>query len=331
MVVMQITRFGPDDVASLKEWQEFSNAVQRADSPWEADVSLLRVEARFRVGWDGEPSTPYLATVDGTTVGGGALATSDYDNLHLAWAGVMVHPDHRRHGYGSEILSHLEAEARAAGRTSLGIGGWESDATRGFAAAHGFEEKHRAINRRQYLADVDRAELARQYDDALAAATDYVLERRALPTPEEELAEIAEMASAINDAPTDDLDIEDEVFSAERMRAYEEAIAFKRERAYRVVARHVPSGQLAGQTVVVVDSERPQLGDQHDTSVVKAHRGHRLGLLLKAEMVRWLDEVEPQVEQIDTFNAESNDHMIGVNELLGYRVMGRELAFQKSL
>ena len=65
--------------------------------------------------------------------------------------------------------------------------------------------------------------------------------------------------------------------------------------------------------------------------MVRAHRGHRLGLLLKLDMLRWLAEAEPQVEQIDTWNAESNDHMIGVNEALGYRVMGRGLEFQKKI
>ena len=62
-----------------------------------------------------------------------------------------------------------------------------------------------------------------------------------------------------------------------------------------------------------------------------AHRGHRLGLLLKLEMLRWLAEEEPQLREIDTWNAESNDHMIGVNELLGYRIMGRVLDFQRSI
>ena len=33
-------------------------------------------------------------------------------------------------------------------------------------------------------------------------------------------------------------------------------------------------------------------------------------------MMRWLAEAEPQVESIDTWNAESNDHMIAVNERL---------------
>ena len=47
--------------------------------------------------------------------------------------------------------------------------------------------------------------------------------------------------------------------------------------------------------------------------------------------MRWLEGAEPQVVSIDTWNAESNDHMIRVNERLGYRAMGRELAFQRRL
>ena len=65
--------------------------------------------------------------------------------------------------------------------------------------------------------------------------------------------------------------------------------------------------------------------------MVAAHRGHKLGLLLKTDMNLWLREVQPQLVEISTWNAESNDFMIGVNEAIGYRVMGRELEFQKSL
>ena len=62
--------------------------------------------------------------------------------------------------------------------------------------------------------------------------------------------------------------------------------------------------------------------------MVREHRGHRLGLLLKTEMLLWLRDVEPAVEAVDTWNAESNDHMVGVNEQLGYRVMGTTVQLQ---
>ena len=81
-----------------------------------------------------------------------------------------------------------------------------------------------------------------------------------------------------------------------------------------------------------MDGERPELAEQHDTSVVGSHRGHRLGAAAQ-------DRHEPVAArrrsrsstEISTWNAESNDHMIGVNEAIGYRIMGRELQLQKSL
>lgn len=327
---MDITPFGPDDVADLEAYVALEEAMVKADCPWVHPATVTSAAGQFRHGWDGEPTEPFLARVEGQVVGFGSISVSEYDNLHLAWLGLGVHPDHRRRGHGSAILDFLRAAAVERGRTSLGIDGWDSEGTHAFAARHGFEARSAAINRRQYLADIAWPELDRQYDAALPFATDYVLERWPVPTPDDRLEALAVMASAINDAPKDDLDYEDEVFTGARMRAYEDAMAGRGQRLHRIVARHVPSGELAGQSVVAVEAERPHLGHQHDTSVTRGHRGHRLGLLLKAEMMRWLRDAEPQLEEIDTWNAESNDHMIGVNELLGYRVMGREVQFQRS-
>lgn len=115
------------------------------------------------------------------------------------------------------------------------------------------------------------------------------------------------------------------------MRGYETATLSQGCRLYRLVARHRDTGVLAGHTVVAVEEDHPELGEQHDTSVTRAHRGHRLGLLLKSGMNLWLRETEPQLETVDTWNAESNDHMVSVNEELGYRWMGRGLQFQRTL
>jgi RimJ/RimL family protein N-acetyltransferase len=57
--------------------------------------------------------------------------------------------------------------------------------------------------------------------------------------------------------------------------------------------------------------------------VTRPHRGHRLGLLVKTAMLQWLAEAEPQLERIITWNAVANEHMIGINEALGYEVWGR--------
>ena len=93
---------------------------------------------------------------------------------------------------------------------------------------------------------------------------------------------------------------------------------------------HPETGEFAGHTVVTVDPERPTFGDQHDTTVVDAHRGHRLGVLLKTDMVRWLGEVEPACGILTTSNAESNTHMIAVNDLLGYRPISHGIACQRT-
>lgn len=328
---MEIRRFTADDADDVRAALEVVNVASAVDTPWEPPELPEHFDAQLRHGWDGEPDVPYLGTVDGRAVAVGALNLPERDNLHYAWLSVDVHPDHRRRGYGTAVLEHLLERAREAGRTTAGIEGWESEATCAFAARHGFEKKSQAIMRRQRLAEVERADLEKLYDESARAASSYDLVRIVGRTPPELMDAMVELTAAINDAPTDDLDIEDEVFTPERLTAYEDAALARGNRIYRLLARHKETGELGGHTVIGVDSARPAIAHQHDTAVARAHRGHRLGLLLKSAMLLWLADVEPQIETVDTWNAESNDHMIGVNERLGYRVVARELQFERRL
>ena len=328
---MDISEVAWSDEDRVRRFAAVKEAVRAIDEPWSHPILASQTAGRIRHGWDGEPFVPYLVSVDGVDVATGEYETATYDNQHLAWLTVDVHPDHRRRGHGDAVLAFLMDRARGEGRTSVGGNSWDAEAPRAFATRHGFDAKAVEINRRQYLQKVDRAELDRLHGDALRHAADYELVRRAGATPADELPAMAAMTAAINDAPIDDLDIEDEVFPPERVAAYENAQLSKGDRLFRVFARHRGTGELAGQTVVVVEGERPHLAHQHDTSVVRSHRGHRLGVLLKTDMLRWLAEEQPQIETVDTWNAESNDHMIGVNLALGYEVLGRALAWQRSL
>jgi GNAT superfamily N-acetyltransferase len=330
---LRITPLDPADTTGVEQYVAVTNAASSLDSPWEHPRTVHQIAGLLRRGWDGDAPHAFLAHDDsGTALGVLELWTTDWDNVDLAWLWIVVHPDHRRQGVGSALMEHAFATAQELGRTKLGIDGWDSsEAPAAFAARHGFTWASQAINRRQYLRELDLATVRQMYDDAAAVAHDYELVRIEGRTPDAIVEQVAEMVAAINDAPLDDLDIEDEVFPPERVRAYEEAQILNGHRLYRLVARHRATGELAGHTVVAVEAERPTIGEQHDTSVVRAHRGHRLGLLLKAGMVLWLAEAEPQLETVDTWNAETNDHMIAVNEQLGYRVLGRGVQYQRRL
>jgi hypothetical protein len=222
----------------------------------------------------------------------------------------------------------VSARADELGRPKRGTDAWDGTPGEPFANRQGLTRKAQSINRRQHLEELDLDEVRSVHARAGEAAAAYELLRIEGFTPAHLLPAMSEMVASINDAPLDDLDIEDEVFPPERIRTYEEAQTARGYRLHRVVARHRATGELAGHTVVVVDSARPHLSYQHDTTVVKAHRGHRLGLLLKADMNLWLAESEPELRTVDTWNAESNDHMIAVNEALHYRWMGRGLELQ---
>ncbi len=60
-------------------------------------------------------------------------------------------------------------------------------------------------------------------------------------------------------------------------------------------------------------------------------RGRRLGLAVKVANLRLLQAERPDIEVVSTYNAESNRHMIEVNERLGFRPVARLGEFQRRL
>lgn len=330
---MEITPLLPDDAPAIAELVGLLAASGRVDCPGSLPHTVTSYTGMIRHGWDGEPPRPYVGRTGpaGPIVGVVAVDLPRRDNTHLGWVSVEVHPDHRRRGHGTELLEFGADVARHAGRRVLGTDGWDTEGSRAFAAAHGFERKSAEVNRRQLLADLDWPLLDKLYDEAAEAARDYRLLRIIGPVSDELLDDVVRMTAAINDAPTDDLDIEDEVFTPERIRAFERAMDGWDRTVYRVVAQHKESGELSGHSTVGVENDRPEVGWLLDTAVVRAHRGHRLGLLIKIDMLRWLHDAAPVLASIDTWNAESNQHMIGINQQLGYQIIGRTIDYQKPL
>lgn len=254
-----------------------------------------------------------IARTGAGTVGYGMLWLSLVDNPRMGLAGVEVHPDHRRRGVGTALLRALVAEMTAAGRTVLFAETTAGGPGDGFATAHGLRlvETDRVSLLR--LADVDRADV-----EAAAAATPpgYRLVATVGRVPDELLPSYARAKVAMNDAPHGTDDLEAFVFTPETVRDAETALAKLGE--LRVVLAVAADGEVAGFTEVLI-GRQPQRAHQLDTAVVPAHRGHGLGMWIKSAMLVALRAERPDVTEIDTGNATTNQHMLAINQRLGFR------------
>ena len=72
-----------------------------------------------------------------------------------------------------------------------------------------------------------------------------------------------------------------------------------------------------------VDPMQPDWGFQEMTAVTRAHRGHRLGLLIKVAMLDLLAAGSRSWSTSLTGNADANSHMIAINANLGFRCSTR--------
>ncbi|MBO3750343.1 GNAT family N-acetyltransferase [Streptosporangiaceae bacterium NEAU-GS5] len=285
-------------------------------------MTLRHFTSFIRYSWSGDRAESYLAIEDGEVAGGLVLEFPDYDNTHAAMLRVLaVAPPHRRRGIGDALLQRAIERARAEGRRLL-IG--ESDGAEGeaFAKARGFELGITSARRVLDVGAVDWHALELGRAEAARHATAYVTERWVGPAPKDRLDDMVVLMTTMNEAPFDDLDIEDEVWDVARWRRHEEINKGAGLRTYTMIARHGETGEPAGFTRLLMD---PGAGDgwawQADTAVVGGHRGHRLGTVLKLANLAWFHACEPSVERIVTWNAASNSHMVGINEAMGYRLL----------
>ena len=254
-------------------------------------------------------------------VGWYLLELPSRDNGHLGSLEIQVAPGRRRHGLGTALLRHAAGRAIADGRRLLIGYAFAGTGGEAFARAAGAAEGQAEIRRAMDINAISAQRLAGLRAVAERASAGYSLLSWAGPTPEEHLDRVAALNRAGNDAPHDESQ-EELLWDAARVRATDQRAQLYGLLAYTVMACDDATGEAAGLTLVEVGPERPDWGFQALTAVARKHRGHRLGLRLKLAMLDLLARQEPQVEHILTANGETNGHMIGINETLGYRVIG---------
>lgn len=249
------------------------------------------------------------------------VSWEDYeDNREAAWIELDVMAPYRRQKLGATLAQVGIEFAQEQGRPLVGLdacnhvpASWE------FLKAIGAE--HKLTGRMSFLrfADVDRALLESWVARAAERASDYELLRWDGPCPDEFVEAFVAEQNVMNTAPIDALEYEDEVFTVTRLRDREKMQAFRRITPITLVARHKPSGEIVAHSDVWLPQRWPTKAYQNDTGVNPAHRERGLGRWLKAQMILNLLAEQPQLDNISTWNAGSNDAMLGINYAMGFK------------
>ena len=313
------------------ELAQVQSDAARADGLPFPDTSGPELLTSLQLGSDSRPRDALLVATDDRPVGFATVELPWRDNTDAAHLRVEVRPDARRQGVGRALWEAAVDVARAAGRTRLRAGAWEGTPGETVLASHGAERTGVGVVRRLDLHASSPETWFRLREEALAHAEAYELLHQVGGTPPDRVAAMVALHEAMNDAPSTDPDEQPDVWDAARLADYENAMRGRRQTLHRVVARHVGSGRLVAHSVVAVNEFSPSYAFQEDTAVTRAHRGHRLGLLMKAEMLVWLGEERPEVAVVDTWNDATNHHMIAINERLGATVVARHQGFRLPL
>ena len=230
---------------------------------------------------------------------------------------AIVDPDLRRRGVGAALVRTALPAAVADGGTSL-LGWAADDAGRGLCSALGLTFRSEDRCSRVQVADIDPDRQRRWIDEAPARAAGYRLVGWIGPCPDEWAEPHAAALASMVDAPLDDIDWDPQALTAAQVQDRERGFDGEGFDVVTTLAL-APDGSAAGVTQLMASRLRPYVGRQGDTGVLEAHRGHGLGRWLKAENLRRALAHQPAIGVIETYNAESNPHMLAINVEMGFR------------
>ncbi|MFI6477456.1 GNAT family N-acetyltransferase [Nonomuraea sp. NPDC050663] len=251
------------------------------------------------------------------------------ENLHFSSIGPLaVDPARQREGIGRALFEHAIGRARALGRTTVvwetpaGLPGEKFSAVMGGTPA--LPETRSVLD----LAGADWESLAGLEREAAGHASGYTVAHLPWPAPEDLLPALVTLMEGMDDIPTGEIDFAATRWTPARYQEFQQRLHAKGVTSYITTATHTATGEPAAFTVVVVDEDHGGWAKQQDTAVLRAHRGKRLGLLVKLANARWMHETDPSLDKVLTWNADSNEHMLAINHAMGFRPLDQWATWQ---
>jgi GNAT superfamily N-acetyltransferase len=337
------------DASDFVEMVRVRNAIYReisghGDHAITADELLphyAKTEYERRLSW--------VVVEDGSIIGRiGVDMPLEADSKVAFWLIELLRDTWGR-GIGSAAYELVEAVARENGRTVLqswaehpaadgpriapptGFGDIPEDHIARFYRRHGYTleqvERNSAFDLNGSFDTVQRL-----HDEAVAASAGYRVVQWFAPTPAEFVEGYAWMKSRmVTDAPSADMEFDEETWDAARIAEHDSKYTGSGRTIQVTAAQHIATGELCAFNELVIGKDRTEASHQEDTLVLKGHRGHKLGTLVKcAGLLSWR-EIAPQSPRVLTYNAEENRPMLDINEAIGFAPIAYNGAWKKVL
>lgn len=311
-------------------------ASRTVDRPTFVAPTRADLVADWRHDDPGEDQVLSVVRRDGRVVG---LSSAWYplgDNTDKVWADIDVHPDARRQGVGSALLTEVLDLARRRGRRQVVIESAypleraDDHPYRRFAESRGFRLGATETTRRLALPVPAGllAQLAEHARNAYAGAY-TVSTYDELPDPL--IEPVCRLGSLVSSqAPWGELEWEPESMTPERYAGYRDVDRAQGRVRLTSLAVHRVTGEVVAYTEIMLRRETTR-AQQWGTLVDEAHRGHRLGLAVKVANLRALQAAHPDRMDVTTSNAVDNPWMVAINEQLGFRPAELLVAYVRDL
>jgi GNAT superfamily N-acetyltransferase len=306
------------------------------ERPWNEAPSLADTLVEWRHVDQAEPMEMWGAWDGGELVGIATMWLPMSDNTSMVWHDLQVDPAHRCRGAGTALIERIVERAREEGRSTLVTDAIvppdsEGHPYRRFAEKHGFQLSNTEIVRHLEL-PVAEPLLASHADRARPRwEGEYRLETHVGGVPAELQPSLcAVMNQLAVDAPTGDIEFEEETLTPARYEEYLEVFRQQGRVRLTTVAIHEATGDVVAYTDLVLPAGG-SLAWQWGTLVHKDHRGRRLGMAIKVENLRRLQAEHAERRRVVTSNDDTNAWMVSVNEDLGFRIVELCPAYQRKL
>ncbi|WP_137844889.1 GNAT family N-acetyltransferase [Microbacterium sp. 2FI] len=341
-----------DDARLFRELVRIANAVCLHD----AGHDYLREDDEEMLGFMQDQTDwtqpAFAAERDGVVLGVVRMMVANEPDVTTVEFDLMVDPPMWGQGAEQLLLCEVEREARERGLATIQTWtlhrpgqtgdhlapptGWGTipaeDRQTVFQLDNGFTLEQ--VERNSVL-DLtgDFTTVERMLAEAIeTAGEDYRVVTWTAPTPPGYRDGFAYAISRMStDAPTGGMVVDEQHWDAERVERRDARQQAQGLTVSVAAVEHIPSGTIAAYNELVIAEDHTGATAQYGTLVLKEHRGHRLGTIVKcANLVRWRDLV-PQSPRVSTFNAEENRHMLDINEAIGFVPASYAGAWKKML